>query len=98
LGIPVWLASQLTVERGEGKEPGKHDLRDSRDLAHLAELVIVLWRKEEQDAATVHGRIVKGKTGGNGVQFAFARGAGGSLKEIDATPDSPLYNERRGRR
>ena len=34
LGVPVWLASQLTVERGEGKEPGKHDLRDSRDLAH----------------------------------------------------------------
>jgi replicative DNA helicase len=98
LGIPVWLASQLTVERGEGKEPGKHDLRDSRDLAHLAELVIVLWRKEEQDSATVHGRIVKGKTGGNGVTFAFARGAGGSLKEIDAVPDSPLYNERRGRR
>jgi replicative DNA helicase len=98
LGIPVWLASQLTVERGEGKEPGKHDLRDSRDLAHLAELVIVLWRKEEQDSATVHGRIVKGKAGGNGVQFAFARGAGGSLKELDAVAESQLYTERRGRR
>ena len=98
LGIPVWLASQLTVERGEGREPGKHDLRDSRDLAHLAELVIVLWRKEEQDSATVHGRIVKGKAGGNGVQFAFARGAGGSLKELDAVAESELYNERRGRR
>jgi replicative DNA helicase len=98
LGIPVWLASQLTVERGEGKEPGKHDLRDSRDLAHLAELVIVLWRKEEQDSAVVHGRIVKGKTGGNGVQFQFKRGAGGSLKEVDAVEDSTLYTDRRGRR
>lgn len=98
LGIPVWLASQLTVERGEGKEPGKHDLRDSRDLAHLAELVIVLWRKEEQDSAVVHGRIVKGKTGGNGVQFQFRRGAGGSLKEVDAVEDSTLYTDRRGRR
>ena len=98
LGIPVWLASQLTVERGEGREPGKHDLRDSRDLAHLAELVIVLWRKEEQDSATVHGRIVKGKAGGNGVQFAFARGAGGSLKELDSVAESELYTERRGRR
>lgn len=98
LGIPVWLASQLTVERGEGKEPGKHDLRDSRDLAHLAELVIVLWRKEEQDSAVVHGRIVKGKTGGNGVTFQFKRGAGGSLKEIDAVEDSTLYTDRRGRR
>ena len=98
LGIPVWLASQLTVERGEGKEPGKHDLRDSRDLAHLAELVIVLWRKEEQDSATVYGRIVKGKAGGNGVQFSFARGAGGSLKEIDPVGESTLYADRRGRR
>ena len=98
LGIPVWLASQLTVERGEGKEPGKHDLRDSRDLAHLAELVIVLWRKEEQDSAVVHGRIVKGKTGGNGVTFQFKRGAGGSLKEVDAVEDSTLYTDRRGRR
>jgi len=98
LGIPVWLASQLTVERGEGKEPGKHDLRDSRDLAHLAELVIVLWRKEEQDSAVVHGRIVKGKTGGNGVQFQFKRGAGGSLKEIESLADSTLYTDSRGRR
>lgn len=98
LGVPVWLASQLTVERGEGKEPGKHDLRDSRDLAHLAELVIVLWRKEEQDSAVVYGRIVKGKTGGNGVQFQFKRGAGGSLKEVDAVEESTLYSDKRGRR
>ena len=98
VGVPVWLASQLTVERGEGKEPGKHDLRDSRDLAHLAELVIVLWRKEEQDSAVVYGRIVKGKTGGNGVQFQFKRGAGGSLKEVDAVEESTLYTDKRGRR
>lgn len=89
LGVPVWLASQITVERGSGKrvEPSKHDLRDSRDLAHIAELVIVLWREEEEDDAIVRGRIVKGKTGGNGVRMAFRRGFGGAMEECDA--DTP---------
>ena len=44
------------------------------------------------------GRIVKGKTGGNGVQFQFKRGAGGSLKEVDAVEESTLYSDKRGRR
>ncbi len=97
LGVPVWLASQLTVERGETKEPGKHDLRDSRDLAHLAELVIVLWRKEEEDSAMIYGKVAKGKSGGNGVRFAFTRGAGGSLKECEVPTEAEAPQGRRER-
>jgi replicative DNA helicase len=100
LGVPVWLASQLTVERGESREPGKHDLRDSRDLAHLAELVLVLWRKEEADSAVVYGKIAKGKAGGNGVRFAFSRGAGGSLRECEVPDEAeaPRSSRRWGAR
>lgn len=85
LGIPGWAASQITVDRGAGKksEPTKHDLRDCRDLAHIAELVVVLWRDEEEDDAMVYGKIVKGKYGGNGVRMQFKRGPGGSLIECD---------------
>lgn len=92
LGVPLVLLSQLTVEKpfqrkGGGdphaealaRGPSKNDLRDSRDLAHLAEVVIVLWRAGDFDACPVRWKVAKGKRGGNGRRGWYSRGPGGAL-------------------
>lgn len=49
LGVPVIVGSQISVGdiHADFKEPGKHALKESRDLTNMAEWVIVIWRSPD---------------------------------------------------
>lgn len=84
LGQAVVLLSQLTIPEGqENKEPRLHWLKESRDLANMAEKVIVAWRETPSEWAPVHLKYVKGKSGGLGQTWCMRRNeATGRLEEV----------------
>lgn len=86
LGVPVIVGSQISVgdiHAEKLKPPGKHALKESRDLTNMAEWVIVIWRESEAMNANVLGKLAKSKCGGDGTEFTFERNAAGGLNEID---------------
>lgn len=86
LGVPVIVGSQISVGdiHAEFKEPGKHALKESRDLTNMAEWVILIWKRNNEDAfAPVEGKLAKSKCGGDGTRFSFQRNEAGVLVECD---------------
>lgn len=86
LGVPVIVGSQISVgdiHAEKFKPPGKHALKESRDLTNMAEWVVVIWRESDDEHAMVHGKLVKSKCGGDGTTFEFRRNAAGVLDEVD---------------
>lgn len=75
LNMALILVSQLSrpPKGQENREPTKHDLRESGDLEASAEVILLLWRKEESDQAPVHVRVAKCKWGGLGQMFSMKR-------------------------
>lgn len=84
VGVALVLLSQLTIPQGgEGKEPGKHWLKESRDLTNMAETIVLAWRTEESEWAPIHLKVAKGKDGGLGQQWSMLRSkTTGRLEEV----------------
>jgi replicative DNA helicase len=85
LGIALILLSQLTMPaNGEAaREPTKHDLKESRDLANAAEWVVVLWRDDDNDASAIHCKLAKSKNGNVGARWQIARNGNARLVEVE---------------
>jgi len=85
-GIPAVVGSQLTTDRrDEFKEPTAYDLRESRDLLQVAEVITTLWKPradEEAGDAPVLGRVAKLKWGRAGLGFRL-RIDRGAVVDID---------------
>lgn len=74
LGVVLVLVTQLTIKDGdENKRPSKQSIRESRDVMHAAETVILLWRDSEVDNVPVHAWVAKNKSGGIGRQWDLER-------------------------
>jgi len=84
VGVAVVIASQLTVPQGaEGKEPGKWALKESRDLANMADNIVLAWREQESEFAPIRLKVAKGKDGGVGNKWAMQRDKEtGRLREV----------------
>ena len=74
LGIALVIVSQLNRPKdAQGREPTKHDLKESGDLENGAEAIVVLWRTQEDDFVPVHCKVAKSKIGGNGIRWNMQR-------------------------
>lgn len=74
LKIPVLALSQLSraVEQREKKRPQLADLRESGSIEQDADVVMFLWREDEEDMKSIYLDIAKHRNGPLGqVQFYF---------------------------
>lgn len=82
-GVALVLVSQITrpSDKNPNRAPTKHDAKESGDIENAAELMLGLWREEENDYAPILARVLKSKIGGNGAQWMMQRGkADGRLR------------------
>jgi replicative DNA helicase len=85
VGVALVLLSQLTVPQNAkpGDEPGKHWLKETRDLANMADNIILAWREEESEWAAIRLKLAKGKDGCIGNTWAMIRDKDtGRLQEV----------------
>lgn len=84
VGVATVALSQLTIPQGqEGKEPGKHWLKESRDLTNMADNIVLAWRKEEAEFAPIFLKLSKGKDGGLNQRWTMQRNdKTGRLEEL----------------
>jgi len=78
------LLSQLIIPPGcEFKEPSILWLKESRDLANMADTIVLAWRTEESMWSPVHLKCAKGKDGSVGNRWTMRRDeTTGRLKEV----------------
>ena len=75
LGVALLLVSQIArPKEGEtNKRPSKHALKESGDVANMAEVILTLWREREDDFAPIRVTVVKSKWGGVGKEWEMLR-------------------------
>ena len=75
LNIALVCVSQLARPKdGEtGKKPTKHHLKESGDVTNSAEVILLLWREQEEDGAPVRVEVAKCKWGGLGQFWTMRR-------------------------
>lgn len=85
VGVAVVMLSQLTIPQGgEGKEPEMWWLKESRELANMADTIMLAWREQQSEWAPVHIKCAKGKDGCIGNRWAMVRNkTTGRLEEIE---------------
>lgn len=87
LGVALICVSQLSRPKdGEtGREPSKHQLKESGDVTNSAEVILLLWREREDDSTPIRVKVAKVKWGGVGQSWQMKRDPlyGGRLREID---------------
>jgi replicative DNA helicase len=86
LGVALVVVSQLKRPPPTVKfwKPSKHDLKESGDLENKAEVVVLLWREEENDFAPLHVEVAKCKWGGTGQSWTMQREQeGGSARLLE---------------
>lgn len=66
VGQAVVLLSQLSIPQGAKPtdEPQMHWLKESRDLANMADHIMLAWREKQTDMAELRIKYAKGKSGG----------------------------------
>lgn len=70
--VPVVVASQLhESDTNPHKEPTTRDLKESRILLDVAEVVTLLWKSEKGEDSPVCGRLAKLKWGPEGMPFVL---------------------------
>ena len=83
-GAAAVLISQLSRPPGDRKpdwEPDLHKLKEAGELENASEVILLLWRTENNDWSPIHGRVAKCTWGGAGRQLWFRRAACGSFLE-----------------
>lgn len=82
-GVALVIVSQITrpSDKNPNREPTKHDAKESGDLENMTTTMLGLWREVEDDWADIHVKVLKHKSGGNGLKWRMARDRG--------TPDRP---------
>lgn len=85
LRVPLVLTSQLSRPGKDQvvREPSKHDLKESGDIENMAELIIMMWRPNPDDADRVSAKIDKSKWGGDGTRWTMVRRNGLLFGETD---------------
>lgn len=74
LNVPIVVGSQLSrSEEKQGKKPSKHRLKESGDVTDGADVILMLWREKESDAAPIKIYAAKTKYGGLGAEDAYQR-------------------------
>lgn len=99
LGVATILVSQRgRPERGKENDcPTKHDMKESGDLENMVDGIIGLWRQYEDDFAPVYARILKAKSGGNGMTWRLQRsGNGARLHEVPGSDSRPRNEQQQG--
>lgn len=84
LGVALVLLSQLTIPPGgAGKEPEKHWLKETRDLANMTDVLLLAWREQEDEFAPIRLKVAKGKDGGLTKRWTMQRSQQtGRLEEV----------------
>jgi replicative DNA helicase len=98
LGVSLVLVSQLArpQDKATGKRPTKHDLKESGDITNASEVILLLWREEEADAAPVKIWVAKCKWGGIGQWWEMTRSTAGRLLESSPVrAQLPIETKRR---
>lgn len=86
LGIALILVSQIARPKDgdANKEPSKHAIKESGDVGNKAEAIVMIWREQENDFATIHLALKKCKWGGVDTRWAMRRNAKtGRLEEVE---------------
>lgn len=75
IGVALVVVSQLArPKEGESnKRPSKHHLKESGDVTNMAEVILLLWRSHEDDAAAINVWVAKCKWGGIGQTWTLQR-------------------------
>jgi replicative DNA helicase len=83
VGVALVVVSQITrpSDKNPNREPTKHDAKESGDLENKTEVMLGMWRESEDDWAPIFVKVLKGKSGGNGLRWQMQRERG--------TPDRP---------
>lgn len=83
IGVALVVVSQITrpSDKNPNREPTKHDAKESGDIENKAEVMLGMWREVEDDWAPIFVKVLKGKSGGNGMRWQMQRERG--------TPDRP---------
>ena len=95
LGVALIVVSQIgrPTDKNPNREPTKHDAKESGDLENKTNTMLGLWREQEDDWAPVYVKVLKGKSGGNGLRWQMQRDRGtperpgsGRLREVGEGP------------
>jgi len=83
VGVALVLVSQITrpSDKNPNREPTKHDAKECGDLENMTTTMLGMWREQEDDWAPIHVKVLKHKSGGNGLRWQMQRDRG--------TPDQP---------
>jgi replicative DNA helicase len=89
LGMALVLVSQIArpESKNPNAEPTKHHLKESGDVTNMAEVILMMWRSKESDAADIMVKVVKVKWGGIGKFWKMRRNINGRLVESDQVSD-----------
>jgi replicative DNA helicase len=85
IGVVLVIVSQIARPKAEDEFecPSKHSLKESGDITNMAEVVIALWRAKAEDSEPVSAKVVKAKSGGNGVEWTLRRDRNFCLREVE---------------
>lgn len=89
LKVPLILASQLRRPDNARpfSEPDNSHLKDSGDIENMAESILLMWPKSDEENAPVIGKVTKVKWSAGRPRFSVARHPGtGSLVGIEPPP------------
>ena len=95
LGVALIVVSQIgrPTDKNPNREPTKHDAKESGDLENKTNTMLGLWREQEDVWAPVYVKVLKGKSGGNGLRWQMQRDRGtperpgsGRLREVGEGP------------
>ncbi len=67
----------------EQKRPELDELKEAGDVEEKSDVVLLMWRDENQDDSVIHVEVAKGKWGGVGHTFDMKRGNDAVLREIE---------------
>lgn len=91
LGVPLVLGSQLKRPNDGNafREPTDADLKDSGDIENMAEAILLLWNKGDQEGAKTLGKVSKVKWSPRRPRFAIVRNEYGAIVDFGDSNEEP---------
>lgn len=99
LGVPLVIASQLKrATDGSFKPPTNNDLKDSGDIENMAESILLMWPKSDEENAAVIGKVTKVKWSPERPRFLLSRNpiSGSVVSLVDPPPEQQKQSNGRG--